>query len=180
LKQCYFCGSTKTQIKKGKYEQWYWHRVAEVDDDIVRACRGCHANLTYNRLTKEEWYKAHKNIPQWQPGSTNPNYRRYPGKQTREKMSEAHSGKNHWHWKGGITTNDAGYLMQKCEDHPRVGKNGYVRQHVLVMEKHLGRYLKDGEVVHHKNGVRTDNRIENLQLMTKQQHDRYHYYPQGI
>jgi len=57
-----------------------------------------------------------------------------------------------------------GYLIVKGEySHPRAS-NGQIREHTVVMEKHLGRYLTANENVHHKNGIRDDNRIENLEL----------------
>jgi hypothetical protein len=59
--------------------------------------------------------------------------------------------------------------MVLVQHHPRAGCNGYVFEHVLVIEHLLGRHLVASETVHHLNGLRDDNRPENLELWTRPQ-----------
>jgi hypothetical protein len=60
--------------------------------------------------------------------------------------------------------------MIRVKDHPRAKNNGgYVLEHILVMEEMLGRHLLPGEQVHHRNGVRWDNREKNLELWIRPQ-----------
>ena len=73
-------------------------------------------------------------------------------------------------WKGGRVRDSKGYIMCMDADHPRASSNhGYVFEHILVMEEQLGRYLETGENVHHINGIKDDNRPENLELWIRPQ-----------
>jgi len=58
-----------------------------------------------------------------------------------------------------------GYIRVRNPFHPKANR-GRVLEHRLVMEERLGRYLGVDEQIHHKNGIRSDNRIENLELRT--------------
>jgi HNH endonuclease len=77
-------------------------------------------------------------------------------------------------WKGGVRRSK-GYIFVQMPEHPNAGPTGYVRQHALVMSQHLGRPIAANEVVHHKNEDRTDNRLENLEVMTRSAHHSLHH-----
>ena len=86
----------------------------------------------------------------------------------------APSEKHHM-WKGGRMISTHGYVLVRAQGHPKAYSHGhYMQEHILVMEKHIGRYLDNNEVVHHKDGNRQNNNIENLELMTRSQHMVYH------
>jgi len=72
-------------------------------------------------------------------------------------------GERHWNWKGGrhVRKRD-GYVQVQIRD--ETGKRPWQLEHRLVMSEHLGRPLTAAETVHHKNGDKADNRIENLEL----------------
>lgn len=79
-------------------------------------------------------------------------------------MSLSHRLEKSHFWKGGRIIDKDGYILVLVPVHPFANQNGYVREHRLVVEKYIGRYLTPDEVVHHINHKKDDNRIENLRL----------------
>jgi transposase len=77
--------------------------------------------------------------------------------------AKARPERNHF-WNGGRTVDKHGYVLVKAPDHPYKNYQGYVREHRLVMEQQLGRYLESGEVVDHIDGNTSNNDPSNLRL----------------
>jgi hypothetical protein len=103
---------------------------------------------------------------------------KHHSEKTKKKMSEiqtkiAKTGKKSQNWKGGKTYLN-GYILVYAPENPH-NHNKYYGEHRLVMEKKIGRYLEPREFVHHINGVRDDNRIENLILLNgNSEHNYFH------
>lgn len=90
-----------------------------------------------------------------------------------QALGHFHSDENNIKWKGGERIQH-GYKQLLVKDHPYGIDIGYVYEHRYVMEQHLKRYLKPDEVVHHLNDNKLDNRIENLEVMTRSEHSSHH------
>jgi endogenous inhibitor of DNA gyrase (YacG/DUF329 family) len=123
-----------------------YRRPSEIRSEYVFCDRKC----------KDEWHKTIKTY--WEDP--------HKASEARRKISLNHadvSASNNPKWNGGKCVS-RGYIYLLRPDHPHRNNNGYVREHRLVMEEKLGRYLDPSEIVHHINGVVDDNRIENLKL----------------
>ena len=97
----------------------------------------------------------------------------YPSEQCRKAVSKAKKGKikeKSSHWKGGrrIEKNTGYVLIWSSEEQK------YLKEHRLIMEQYLGRKLKENEDVHHINRIKSDNRLENLKILTKSEHTQIH------
>jgi hypothetical protein len=100
----------------------------------------------------------------------------FKGIKIRDIKEASLKGKQHPRWKGKIT-DKRGYVRIHCPGHPRaikVGGSYYIAEHRLVMEKHLGRYLNKGEVVHHIDGNPSNNKLCNLKIFNTFAHLSYH------
>ncbi len=93
-----------------------------------------------------------------------------PTEENKKKKSELIKGKRNPRWKVGIRLLKGYVVIINYENSQRYSRN-YVPEHRLVMEHYLGRYLTANEEVHHCNGIKTDNRIENLALVIKKAHN---------
>lgn len=89
---------------------------------------------------------------------------------TKRKISE----KRKLHAPGHRKKRTDGYIALYYPDYPGCTSDGYVMEHVYIMEQHIGRKLKDEECVHHIDRNRANNELSNLKIMTRSEHMSFH------
>lgn len=72
-----------------------------------------------------------------------------------------------------------GYIFLYRPNHQMANNTGYIFEHRLVMAEYLGRMLDRSEIVHHKDGNRQNNIIENLEITNRKDHLKIHFDPQA-
>lgn len=91
-------------------------------------------------------------------------------------ITKSHPGSQNNNWKGGEISDGHGRVLIYAPGHPYASYCGtHIYRYRLVVERHLGRYLLPSEIVHHINGIKDDDRLENLQVMTQSQHASLHF-----
>lgn len=89
-------------------------------------------------------------------------------------LSRASKGQRNGNWNGGTVIEPSGRVLLYTPGHPNTMRGVYVYRYRLVMEAHLGRYLLPDEIVHHKNGICNDDRLENLEITNRSEHATRH------
>lgn len=144
--------------------------------DIWSACVNC---------GKERWVRRYKGQPLSsrclscsKKGILSPMYGRSGSLNPNWKGGWRELAESNPNWKGGSYIGFDQYIYVRVYPDnfffPMADKRGYIREHRLVMAKHLGRCLQPWEIVHHKNGVKADNRIANLDLSSNGSHSSSH------
>lgn len=112
------------------------------------------------------------------PRTTEEKIRMSESQRRHYKKHKAPTGEKHSQWKGGKSVHRGYVLVWLSKDDPYAamaysnhGRGLRIEEHRLVMARHLGRPLSKDEIVHHLNGIKDDNRPENLAVVTKHNHE---------
>lgn len=118
-------------------------------------------------------WKNHAHPRKGKKGTECPIYGKPVSKKWREKMTpvwiENANRKRKYRKK-----QSGGYILVYAPNHPSADRTGYVLEHRIILEEHIGRTLLSSEIVHHINGKKDDNRIENLKIVSREEHAKIH------
>lgn len=149
IKSCVANGCNGPHYARGNCEMHYRRWLRQRNSDIYknRPQKMCSIDNCYRRHSAKGYCGAHYN--RWKKGID----MRLPVK--KHNMDK------------GARKTSQGYIIIFRPNHENSDKRGYVFEHTFVMSEHMGRPMKNGEAVHHKNGIRDDNRIGNLELWAR-------------
>lgn len=117
-------------------------------------CKKCYEHLSYRN--REEKLRSNPELYAAEMARRDTMRRKTRGEDIEVVYRKGKSGE------GTITK--MGYRRLTKPNHPNSKKSGWIMEHIFVLSEHLGRPLKEDEIVHHRNGDKLDNRIENLEL----------------
>lgn len=152
----------KTAICKGcNLPKKMWNTSKYCDECLTRECLFCNKKF---KITSDQFKKGWGNFCSRSCAIKF----RLPSMHKHFNFNYKQESKHH-NWKGGYSKHSEGYILK------RIDKNKYQFEHRYVMEQILGRKLKRSECVHHINHIRTDNRPENLEILSRSEHTiKYH------
>lgn len=159
--------------KRNKFGQFC---ITERATIICKICKKKFQVIDYRKNTAK--FCSLKCSYIYHSGKNHHQYSKSPSIKTKNKIAKTLTGKCSGSkgsgWKGGIKMHTEGYILLHMPEHP-YAKNRYITVHRYSVECVLGRFLNSKEVPHHINGIKDDNRPENLYLFVScNEHNGYH------
>jgi len=139
------CKSCVNKKRKGIKMKSGWHHSKETKDKISKANKGIKRSDEFKEKIKQA------------------NLGRKLSKKQRLKLSRIHFERQGGEYR---KKTKYGYVLLYEPEHPNSNSGNRIFEHRIMMEKKIGRYLKKNEIVHHLNGKKDDNRLENLYLVS--------------